>query len=229
MKLSAIDTPQVNIKLEEQDFREYLADLVRRLGIVEKLRKLSNELRFDPLRIDVSYVKTIACDAVCPYSFRSVCILLDVIDHIVAKKLIEDTASARGVVSWLMSLFERELGFSLESLNNIKMFSQDIYRYIATVGPYLEALVKGKKTVKSVTVVTPNGSYRFRCMLVKLNTRDRRSFMVAFFHDVDRDILILRTANMFSDAVSEYCSLRELLTTAVIAKDEILELTENKS
>lgn len=224
MSAPIIDAPKIAVELEEQDFREYLADLLKRLGVTEKLKKLSEEFKFDPLRIDIAYIKTIACDVVCPYSMRGVCILIDVIDHIVSKKLIEDSISARGVVSWLLSLFERELGFNLESLENLKLLSQDIYRYIAVVGPYLEVLVKDKKTVRSVTVETPSGKFRFKCLVVKLSTQDRRSFMVAFFHDTDRDILILRTANMFSDAVSEYCSLRELLTTAIIAKDVLLKL-----
>jgi len=219
---------EVRVQLQETDMLSYLASLIRKLGVADRYLKLVSELEFDPLRIDIAYVKTLVCDVLCPYRFKGSCILLDVVDYLVARKLVEDLKTAHGVVAWLLDKFSATLGFNLDKVENIRNFTQDVYRYIAVVGPYLEALVEGKKTIEQVDVEVGDRKYRFRCLVVKLSTQDKKPFIVALFQDLEPDLLVLRVVNMFAEAVTEYCTLRELLTLSVIAKEKLAPVIERE-
>ena len=210
--------PEIEVEIQPKDYLELLADLLRRLGVVEKYKEAVSRIEMD---FDNPRLYTIArniAEGLCPYACDGVCILHWAMIKLRASSLSMQTDLEKKIQYVVRKLVAEKLGS--DSLRRLVLQKPDVEEYAASLVRHYEELLSSLKSMfdygRGYTAIIRLGKQRYRVRIMCINS----DVDVHVYHDLDRDVIIVHVIKPESRAV--FCSLSEYLRDAVLLRDLLL-------
>lgn len=224
------EAPSLEIDVRPCDHLEYLADLIKKLGIADKYRKLVSDIEVDVCHVN-QHALYARAEALCPYNYQDLCVLQYTLLRLYTLYL-ERATLARVRLDYMACKLVLE-NFEKSSSRVVDLAAErpELATYLSSsIGTYKTVLYKllalFNTSGHEVHVRVGDTTYRFRVVWEKVVIENTPVALVGAFHDLDRDVVIVQMRRLpeCEKDVEEFCSLFIALRDAVFLKDLILPL-----